>query len=359
MFQTDGSTLNKIALSLFFVCLGAMSNATWSTDDTQELKNELASIYGSSTGRLQAKTYYVRGQIKIGDTGGGFNQYRQYIMGFPSGTGPVYIQGHTLSEGSAAPIDRLQTRIVHGVIVGDDDAGKSDENKEIKPYSVLPAGDPWKDRFIRANTSKLYWIEFPAGEGARFQPQVGSHTYLTFDIFSKKNWPTATYRGIPLHYAEAIADSNNDFYRWTWAQPDTATCWFQQNTGTSGTPVPTDLSYLESVDWTNDYTWGLTFHGWDANCGMTKVDSVTSTLDEDLNDWTWQSEINFTNSPWNASTGGTNTDFSKVRRVTLMNAPEFLKNDYDMVFNPETGRIYFWGQRRASIGTVEPRQIST
>jgi len=143
----------------------------------------------------------------------------------------VYIQGYTLFEGSAAPIERLQTRIVHGVVVGDKDqdaAWLSSHEPEIKPWSALPSSDPWRNRFIRANTSKLYWIEFPSGEGTRFLKETASHKYLSFDIYSKKNWPTLTYKGIPLHYAEAIADSNNDYYRWTWAKPDTATCWFQQ-----------------------------------------------------------------------------------------------------------------------------------
>ncbi len=76
---------------------------------------------------------------------------------------------------------------------------------------------------------------------------------------------------------------------------------------------------------------------------MTKVDSITSAHDWNpfTNEWSYHTEIAFKNSPWEANTGGTDVAYSKVRRMTLMNAPEFLKTTGEMVFNPATRRIYF------------------
>lgn len=272
MLKTSFASALKVLVSTVVCMHGVVALATWDRDDTVELKDEILTKYSNSSLRLQAKTYYVRGQIWIGGPGNGNTLQGQYCIPFPAAPGAIHLAGAQPVSGNGAYIDRIPTRIVHGVIVGDKDADTAwlgDHTKEIRPWSELPSDDPWKNRFAQADTDDLCWVEFPANASMTFDYQTTlSHAYADFSSVSQRNWPTATYNGIPLHYAEAVLSQRQDDYRWTWAIADAAdpSLWTQETSGVGGSQLPTELNYLGNLDWTSDFTWGLTFHGWDANC---------------------------------------------------------------------------------------------
>lgn len=60
---------------LLFVCLALTSitvvRADWGRDDTALLASDIKKVFVGDLTRLPIKTYYVRGQIRIGQSGTG------------------------------------------------------------------------------------------------------------------------------------------------------------------------------------------------------------------------------------------------------------------------------------------------
>lgn len=341
---------------LLFVCLSAVcvtvAQADWGRDDTALLASDIKKVFSGELTRLPIKTYYVRGQIRMGQSGGDDSSSGIYHVPFTPYSGPLTLKGalekdQVTGQSFSIPA-RLQTRIVHGAVVGD-------TGHENEIHSGVPTGDPWYSRF--PNASSVCWIEFDEGGSGQvkdrttYDPEnIGPHKFDDFNPDDNRNWPTVTYKGIPLHIAEAVLGHVPDFpdYRWTRVDSGTQTLWEQSTESPyGGTQTYPGLFNVPSHNHSNDWTWGLTFHDWDANCAMARVASIEreeyseGPVGGPLETTHRYVGVTFSQNPFSVKTGGSATLPDKKQRLTLMNAPEFLDQEGEMVFNPANGRIYF------------------
>lgn len=350
-------TRTHVAILLGLISSATTSFADWGRDDTALLAQHITECLSQTPGhrtQLEPITYYVRGQIRIGLSGENKVSQSLYFVPF-QGSGALTIKGadpvaNSVNGPQYSIPARLQTRIVHGVVVGGDEV-----------HSGVPTDDDWYARFPAGVA--VCWIEFNEGSSNAVRARtrydsVGSwasdpakpHKYLELPIHEQKHWPTVTYQGIPLKYAEPVRGTIQDFpeYRWTRVDSGSQTSWEQSTVSPYvGTQEYPGLFGVPSHSHTNDWTWGITFHDWDADCAMARVASIEreqyseGPVGGPLVTTTRNVTVNFLQNPFSAKTGGDATLPNKKQRFSLMNAPEFLDEPGEMVFNPSNGRIYF------------------
>lgn len=372
----------KLVLLLVALSASATSSfADWGRDDTALLAKHIKECLAGTRTTLEPITYYVRGQIRVGkpDSNSPINASKSlYFVPWPDGTGALTIKGAdpiaNSSTGTQYSIPaRLRTRIVHGVAVGGTstrhsvpwDLSSETEGSPIdctsEIHSGVPTDDPWHGRF--PSSVQICWVQFNEGSPGTGQERsrydslgswafdpIKAHKYLDFSTALPRHWPTVTYQGVPLKYAEPVRGTNPDdpTYRWTRVDGGTQTLWEQSTispyTGTQSYP---GLFNVPSGNHENDWTWGITFHDWDADCAMARVAFIereqysTGPVGGPLETTHRYVGVTFMQNPFGAVLGGMATLPNKKQRFTLMNAPEFLDEPGEMVFNPSNGRIYF------------------
>lgn len=341
----------------------------WDVDHTRALAREIRdSIDTDGANQIAGYTFYARGQIRIvkgPGLGGGLckvtpdpdsSNFDAEFLGNGSASGTVTIETPKASIniwGNSDPspqLSEVRTRIVHGVVLG---------CAEISSYDDIPSNDPWKSRFPVGIHDRIRWVEFPSNDlkwryknplqTSSSPPENISVKEDSFGTTDLKNFPTATFNGHPLRFAEACLGGNSldENYRWIRALPPATGTQPLNLRGKIGNFHDPNLDADQTLQFpatsqvSDTNQWMMAFHSIEAESSLTPVSSwsITEHTSPTTPDYL---NVTLAASPWTSGTPGYQTqDWAKNQRFTLLNAPEFLTKDYTMVINFTTRRMFF------------------
>jgi|GEM_PF-6796549 len=146
----------------------AYADINWQRDDTAKLNTHIQEIFAGTRTRLDAGTYWVRGQIRIFPAAAASSSADLRLYNIPRPTAlnensvrMTKIWG-ALPDATGLPT----TRIVHGVVAHGSDRVEDgvSRTKDWKDYAQLPVDDPWKLRFPASSQSLIKWLDIPVGQ---------------------------------------------------------------------------------------------------------------------------------------------------------------------------------------------------
>lgn len=344
----------------------SFAGLNWSRDDTFDLLTDIKAIRDSNgtINRLPARTYWVRGQIRIApsnsdSTAVASNKLYSLTMPFATEEDPYLFQiwgAEPDSQGNPT------TRIVHGVVAHP--ARFEDEllvPADWSHYNALPASDPWKARFPSGSQNNIRWIDVPVGH--TFYDHR-THTAKSANIsgISMQNIPTLSFNGLAMKVASSMVDAtiNDPTHRWSRVDENSGANNYEFTCSSfNAIPLPTNNTSDPGYDpdaW--KHTWVQCFAQNDyepiqAPLKWISHPTTSSTKFEFFPTATFWHNPSDPDSPPAAGT------FNGRQRFSVVNSPEFLNSARTFVFRPFGGpsspqiRIYF------ILSTVAPLEIET